>query len=112
MFTRCYHQHRQTPDFPDDIFLIAHALQDLVEMLSAIHTVSQLVGLNMHLRKTKIMFSSHTKLSPVIVDGKTIEEVQLCAPWKEDLKEMVPYMQRAKEGLCLAGWFLEKFIAS
>lgn len=44
-------------------------------MLDAIHTVSQPVGRNMHFGKTKIMFNSCTKPSPVIVEGMTIEKV-------------------------------------
>lgn len=65
-------------DFADNITLIDHTLQELEEMLNTIHTVSQPVGLNMHLEKTKVMFNSHVKHDFVIVNGKIIEEVDSC----------------------------------
>lgn len=55
--------------------LVAHMPQELEEMLNAINTMSKLVGLNMHLEKTKVFFNSHVKPIQVIVDKKTIEEV-------------------------------------
>lgn len=47
------------------------------------------------------MFNNNTKPSPVILDGKTIKEVDRCVSTLErKLQEIVPYFQ-----------LLEKFIA-
>lgn len=43
-------------------------------MLSGTQTVSQQVDLNMHLPKTRFMLNSCAKVSPVFVEGKTLEE--------------------------------------
>ena len=45
-------------------------------MLNDIHLRSKPVGLNMHLGKTKVMLNPYTSSAPIIVDGKTIEEVE------------------------------------
>ena len=61
--------------FADDIVLIANSTSKLQDMLQDIHDISKLVGLKMHLGKTKIMCNKHVNKDDVIVDGKKIEEV-------------------------------------
>ena len=61
--------------FADDIVLIANSTSKLQEMLQDVHDTSKPVGLKMHVRKTKVICTKHVNKDDVIVDGKTIEEV-------------------------------------
>ena len=53
--------------FADDIVLIANSTSKLQDMLQDIHDISKLVGLKMHLGKTKIMCNKHVNKDDVIV---------------------------------------------
>ena len=61
--------------FAYDIVLITNSTSKLQEMMQYIHNISKLVGLKMHLGKTKVMCNKHVNKNYVIVDGKKIEEV-------------------------------------
>ncbi len=61
--------------FADDIVLVAKSTAELQGMLRDIHNTSKPVGLSMHLGKTKVMCNDQADRAGVIVEGKTIEEV-------------------------------------
>ena len=73
------HHHQQDQLGSTDIVLIAYSTSKLQEMLQNIHDISKLVGLKIHLGKTKVMCNKHVNKDDVIVDGKKIEEVDKCA---------------------------------
>ena len=54
---------------------MSHSQQELNDVLD-IYLRSKPVGVNMHLGETKVMLNQYTSSAPIIVDGKTIEEVE------------------------------------
>lgn len=62
--------------FADDIVIMAESMDDLGTMLRDLNTVSQQVGLNMNMGKTKIMSNAHVTPIPVHVGNDKIEAVE------------------------------------
>ena len=61
--------------FANDIVLIANSTSTLQETIQDILDISKPVGLKMYLGNTKVMCNKHVNKDDVIVDMKTIEEV-------------------------------------
>ena len=64
-----------TADFADDLALLSHTQQQMQEKTTKIAEVSTSVGLNIHKTKSKVMKSNTTNLTPIILEGSALEEV-------------------------------------
>ena len=61
--------------FADDIVVMAESMEDLGTMLNDLSRVSQLVGLQMNMDKTKVMSNAHVIPVPVLVGNAILEVV-------------------------------------
>ena len=62
--------------FADDILILSHTPEELQEMIHDLAEESKKVGLNMNIKKTKVMMSNNSKNSKVTVLGKDLEVVE------------------------------------
>ena len=64
--------------------LIAKSTSELQKMVQDTHKTSKLVGLNMHLGKTKVMCNPAVNKTDSNINGRKIEEVDtLHLPWSD-----------------------------
>ena len=61
--------------FADDIVLIAKSTSELQKIVQDIHETSKLVGLHMHLGKTKVMCNPGVNKTYININGRKIKEV-------------------------------------
>ena len=61
--------------FADDILLVSHDPLELQEMIQELDRESKKAGLNMNIRKTKVMMSNRLKHHSIMVNGREIEKV-------------------------------------
>ena len=61
--------------FADEIMLIAKSISALQKMVQDIQETSKLVGLNMHLGKTKVMCNPAVNKTDININRRKIEEV-------------------------------------
>ena len=74
--------------FADDIILITKSTSELQKMVQDIHETSKPVGLNMHLGKTKVMWSPVVNKTDININRRKIKEVrQLLLPWSDGDKK-------------------------
>ena len=68
-------EHLTHPRFADDILLVSHTPQELETMICELSEESKKAGLNMNIKKTKVMLSNRSQDYTITVDGKIIEKV-------------------------------------
>ena len=62
--------------FADDILLLSHDPLELQTMIRELSDASQMVGLNMNIKKTKVMMSNKLQNKTITVNGRVIEQVE------------------------------------
>ena len=62
-------------DFADDLALLSHTHNQMVDKTSALDTTAQQVGLNIHRTKTKTLRAKTTNTNPIPLGGEPIEDV-------------------------------------
>ena len=61
--------------FTDDIVLTAKSTSELQKMLQDIHETHKLIGLNMHLGKTKVMCNPGVNKTDINISGRKIKDI-------------------------------------
>ena len=87
---------------PDDINLLAKTSEEVNSMLTGNDTMSKPVGLNVHLRKTKVLFIDHVNKSAIAVDGKIIEEVDRFVYLRKTLTRDGDLLRQIRRRIALA----------
>ena len=62
--------------FADDILLVSHDPLELQKMICELNNASKKAGLNMNIKKTKVMMSTKLQNKTITVDGRIIERVE------------------------------------
>ena len=62
-------------DFADDLALLSHTYNQMLEKTSVLNTTAQQLGLNIHRRKTKVSRMNTANTNPIPLRGEPIEDV-------------------------------------
>ena len=68
-------EHLTHLQFADDILLVSHDPQELQTMIRELNVESKKAGLNMNIKKTKVMMSNRLQDFTITVNGMIIEKV-------------------------------------